>query len=146
MRMDAEPIEIEVVQPADWPRPRGYANALRVPAGRDLLFMAGQVGWDSQGRLVGPDFVSQFGQALRNCVTLVEAAGGHVGDIVRFTMFCTDKQAYLTNTPSIGAVYREVMGHHYPTMSLVEVKGLIEDGACIEIEATAALSAGKAGA
>ena len=139
MRMDAEPLER--VQPVDWPRPRGYANALKVPAGRDLLFMAGQIGWDSAGKLVGSDLVSQFGQALRNCVTLVEAAGGQAGDIVRLTMFCTDKQAYLENTGAIGTVYRDVMSDHYPAMSLVEVSALIENGARIEIEATAALPA-----
>jgi enamine deaminase RidA (YjgF/YER057c/UK114 family) len=144
MRMDID--GLEVVQPTSWARPRGYANALRVPAGRDLLFMAGQIGWDAGGKLVGDDLVSQFGQALRNCVTLVEAAGGHSDHIVRFTMFCSDKQAYLQNTAAIGAVYREVMGDHYPAMSLVEVSALVEHGACIEIEATAALPTSKGGA
>jgi enamine deaminase RidA (YjgF/YER057c/UK114 family) len=143
MRMDADPLEC--VEPADWPRPRGYANAVRVPAGRDLLFMAGQIGWDARGKLVGDDLVSQFGQALRNCVRLVEEAGGNAGHIVRLTMYCTDRLAYLDATGPIGEVYREVMGKHFPTMSLVEVAGLVEEGACIEIEAIAALPARAGG-
>lgn len=140
MRMSAAPgRSIEVVLPKGWPRPRGYANGLRIPAGRDLLVLAGQIGWDASEHIVGPGFVEQFRQALANVLALVEAAGGRAEDIVRLTMFCADREAYLAALPEVGAAYREVLGRHYPTMSLVQVAGLVEPGAQIEIEATAAL-------
>lgn len=130
---------LEPVLPEGWPRPSGYSNALRVDGSRDLLFLAGQIGWDASQRLVSDDFVEQFEQALRNCVTLVEAAGGAAADIVRLTMYCSDRRAYLDALERVGEAYRRVMGRHYPTMSLVEVAALVEEGARIEIEATAAI-------
>ncbi len=132
---------LEIIQPSDWPAPRGYSNAIRVPAGQDLLFLAGQIGWDATGKLAGPDLTRQFRQALANVVRLVEAAGGRPTDIVRLTMFCKDKRDYLGEQAPIGAAYREIMGRHFPCMSLVEVANLVETGALIEIEATAALPA-----
>jgi enamine deaminase RidA (YjgF/YER057c/UK114 family) len=136
---------LEFVLPAGWPRPSGYANGVRVPAGRDLLFVAGQIGWDERGRLVAADFAGQFERALRNCLTVVEAAGGTAHDIVRLTMYCSDRAAYVRARASVGEAYRRVMGAHYPSMSLVEVAALVEEGALIEIEATAALQAGSTG-
>jgi len=130
------------VLPAGWPRPSGYSQALRVPAGRELVFVAGQVGWDAAGRFASREFVPQFEQALRNCVAIVEAAGGSAADIVRFTMFCSDRQAYLGALPEVGAAYRRVMGRHFPAMSLVQVAALVEQDALVEIEATAAVPAG----
>ena len=130
---------MESILPPGWPRPKGYSNAWRVPAGRDLLFLAGMVGWDEHERLAGPDFVAQFERALANCLALVETAGGGAGDIVRLTMFCTDRRQYLDRLPEVGAAYRRVMGRNYPAMSLVQVAALVEPGALIEIEATAAL-------
>lgn len=127
------------IQPEGWPRPSGYSHAFRAPAGRDLLFLAGQVGWDLNGRFPGRDFVAQFEQALVNCRALVEAAGGRAEDIVRLTMFCTDKRAYLDRLADVGAAYRRVLGRHYPAMSLVQVAALVESEALIEIEATAAV-------
>jgi len=150
MRMKSEgrpgTAEPSVIQPEGWPRPQGYSHAVRVPAGRDLVFLAGQVGWDLQGRFPGPDFVAQFEQALANCVALVEAAGGRVEDIVRLTMFCTDKRAYLDRLSEVGTAYRRILGRHYPAMSLVQVTALVEDQALIEIEATAAVPAAQAAA
>ena len=131
---------LETILPAGWPRPHGYAQGVRVPAGRDLLFVAGQIGWDESGHLVGSDFTAQFERALRNCVSVVEAAGGGASDVVRLTMFCSDRAAYLRELPAIGAAYRRVMGSHYPSMSLVQVAALLENGAQIEIEATAAIA------
>lgn len=130
---------LETVQPEEWPRPKGYSNAMRVPAGRDLLFLAGQIGWDAEEQMVGDDFVSQFSQALTNVVTLVELAGGRVEDIVRLTVFCVDTADYLSDPKTVGQAYRSVMGRHFPVMSLVQVAGLVEDGALLEVEATAAL-------
>ena len=131
---------LQVVLPEGWAPPRGYSNGLRVPAGRDLLFVSGQVAWDEAGRLIDTGFAGQFERALRNCVTVVEAAGGGAADIVRLTMFCSDRRDYLSHLGEVGQAYRRVMGSHYPPMSLVEVAGLLEDGARIEIEATAALT------
>lgn len=128
-----------VVQPEGWPRPRGYANGWLVPAGHDLLVLAGQIGWDESERLVSERFVDQFGQALANVATLVAAAGGGVEHIVRLTMYCTDKQQYLADLDGVGRAYQSVMGRHYPAMAMVQVADLVETGALIEIEATAAL-------
>ena len=138
MRMMSE-VPVATVLPESWPRPRGYSNGLRVPAGRDLLFLAGQIGWDEHEQLVGPDFVSQFEQALRNVVAVVEAAGGQVADVVRLTIFCKSKHEYLDEQRAVGEAYRRVMGSHYPCMSLLEVRDLVEEGAVVEVEATAAL-------
>lgn len=131
---------LQTVLPDGWQRPSGYANGIRVPAGRDLLFVAGQIGWDASQRLVSTDFCAQFEQALRNCVAVVEAAGGSASDIVRLSMFCSDREAYAEQQAEVGAAYRRVMGRHYPSMSLVQVAALLEPGARIEIEATAALA------
>lgn len=135
---DARPLV--PVQPESWPRPKGYANGWRVPAGRDLLFVAGQIGWNAEERIESDDFVDQLEQALHNCVAVVEAAGGTAEDIVRLTMFCVDTQVYTDRIKDVGAAYRRVMGKHYPVMSLLRVAGLLEKGAQIEIEATAALA------
>ncbi|MBM3984655.1 MAG: RidA family protein [Planctomycetes bacterium] len=132
---------LRVVLPEGWPRPSGYSQGLRVAAGHELVFVSGQVGWDARGALVSADFVAQFEQALRNCVAVVEAAGGRAGDIVRLTMFCADRHEYLARLAEVGAAYRRVMGRHYPVMSLVEVAALLEEGARIEVEATAAVPA-----
>lgn len=137
MRMDDD--AIRAVLPTGWPRPKGYSQAFRVPAGRDLVFVSGQVGWDEAERFVGDAFVAQFEQALRNCVAIVEAAGGAADDIVRLTMYCRDKREYLGDLRAVGDAYRRVMGRHFPAMALVEVAGLVEERARIEIEATAAI-------
>jgi enamine deaminase RidA (YjgF/YER057c/UK114 family) len=148
MRMsdaDPEPSPLQVVLPEGWPRPRGYSQAIRVPPGRELLFVSGQVGWDERGRFGSADFVPQFEQALRNCAAVVVAAGGSAADIVRLTMFCRDRRAYLDRQREVGEAYRRVMGGHYPAMALMEVSALMEDGAQVEIEATAAVPAGRKG-
>lgn len=136
---------LRVVLPEGWPRPSGYSQGLRVPAGRELVFVAGQVGWDASGRLVAPEFVPQFEQALRNCVAVVQAAGGRAEDIVRLTLFCADRREYLARLDDVGAAYRRVMGRHFPAMSLVEVAALLEEGARVEVEATAAVPAAAGG-
>jgi enamine deaminase RidA (YjgF/YER057c/UK114 family) len=135
----AEPAGLFSVQPEGWPRPKGYSNGVRVPAGRDLLFVAGQIGWNAQAEFETDVFAEQFEQALRNCLAVVEAAGGSAADVVRFTMFCTDKAVYMEQIAAVGEAYRRVMGKQFPSMSLVEVAALLEARAQIEIEATAAL-------
>ena len=130
---------LETLLPEGWPRPKGYANGVRVPAGRDLVFVAGMVGWNTDERIVGTDFVAQFEQALRNVLAVVERGGGTAGDVVRMTVFVTDLEAYRSRLPEVGDAWRRVMGRTYPAMSLLQVKGLLEEGALVEIEATAAI-------
>ena len=128
------------VLPEGWPRPKGYANGWRVPAGRDLLLLAGQIGWDEHEKLVDGGFAAQFRQALANVRRIVEAAGGGVEDVFRLTIFVADRRAYLQDLAAVGEAYREVFGRHYPCMSLLEVAALLAPGAEVEIEATAALA------
>jgi enamine deaminase RidA (YjgF/YER057c/UK114 family) len=136
---------VRAIQPEGWPRPSGYANGILVPAGRDLLFVAGQIGWDENQRVVSDDFVAQFEQALINCLAVVRAAGGGPEDVVRLTIYVTDKSSYLDRLRDVGQAWKAVMGRHYPAMALVVVAGLVEEGARVEIEATAALAARDTG-
>ena len=110
-----------------------------IPLCRSLCRRRWQVGWDTDDRLVSDRFAEQFEQALRNCVAVVVAAGGRSEDIVRLTMFCVDRRAYQEARQEIGIAYRRVMGVHYPAMSLLEVRALLEEKALVEIEATAAI-------
>jgi len=129
----------ETVNPQGWPRPRGYSNGVAVsvgPHGR-LLAIAGQIGWDERGALAGADIASQTAQALRNVMAVLAAANGDAGHLVRLTWYVTDKRAYKAAEKEIGAAYRQIVGDHYPAMTLVQVADLLEDGALIEIEATA---------
>lgn len=128
----------KVVNPDSWAAPKGYSNGMLMEPGR-LLFVAGQVAWDGDCQIVSSDFGAQFRQALENVVTVVREAGGTPEHIGRLTIYVTDKSLYLAETREVGAGYREVMGKHFPAMALVEVKGLVEDGALIEIEATAVI-------
>jgi len=128
------------IHPVGWAKPKGYCNGVLVDGAPRLLFVAGQVAWDAEQRLVGPgDFVAQFEQALRNVVAVVSEAGGLPQHIARLTIFVTDKELYLARVKEVGAAYREVVGRHFPAMSVVQVAGLLEEGALVEIEATAAL-------
>lgn len=127
---------VGIVQPADWPRPSGYANGIAA-SGR-LVFVAGQVGWNPQtGAFDSDDFAAQTAQALRNVAAVLAAGGATPHQVVRMTWYITDKTAYLAARGEIGRAWREIMGKHYPAMSVVVVSGLIEDRAKVEIEATA---------
>ncbi|RMD88903.1 MAG: RidA family protein [Alphaproteobacteria bacterium] len=125
------------VQPEGWPRPKGYANGV-LAEGR-VLFVAGQIGWTSEGRFESHDFIGQAEQALANVRAVVEAAGGRPEHITRLTWYVTDKREYLARQAEVGAAYRRVMGRHFPAMTMVVVSGLVEDEALVEIEATAVL-------
>jgi enamine deaminase RidA (YjgF/YER057c/UK114 family) len=103
-----------------------------------FLFVSGQVGWDETGAF-SPDLVAQIRRALLNICAVVEAAGGKPDQIVRLTWYVTDRQAYKAQLAEIGAAYREIIGRHFPAMSVVEVSGLVEDEARVEIEATVAM-------
>ncbi|MET0625166.1 MAG: RidA family protein [Pyrinomonadaceae bacterium] len=130
---------MKTINPKSLGRPRGYANGQLTAPGPRLLFVAGQIGWDEQQRLVGDDFVEQFDRALRNVLAVVVEAGGAPGGVARMVVYVTDKREYAARTAEIGERWRALMGRHYPAMALVEVKGLLEDGAKVEIEATAVL-------
>lgn len=129
------------IDPPTLAPPKGYANGLLMEPGR-LLFVAGQIGWTRESTLVSAELTAQFEQALRNVLDVVEAAGGSPEHIGRFTIYVTDKRRYLAETKTIGGVYRTLMGRHYPAMALVEVADLVEDGALVEIEATAVIPSG----
>lgn len=125
------------IQPDGWKPAKGYANGM-VAEGR-MLFIGGQIGWTAEQRFETDDFIGQMSQALRNIADVVRAAGGEVTDIVRLTWFVTDKKEYLARQKEIGAAYREVMGYHFPAMTMIVVAALVEDAAQVEIEATAVL-------
>ena len=102
-----------------------------------ILAIAGQVGWDAQGRLVSDDFVEQFAQALQNVVEVVEAAGGKAANLIRLQILVGSKDEYLASVKALGPEYKRLMGKHFPAMTLVEVKSLYEPGAQVEIEGLA---------
>ena len=124
------------LHPSHWRRPKGYANGIAASPGR-TLFLGGQVGWNAEQEIESDDFVRQVEQTLRNIVEILAEAEAGPEHLVRLTWFVTDKREYLDNLPSIGAAYREVIGRHYPAMSLLQVVGLVEERARVEIEATA---------
>lgn len=127
----------EILQPAQWMRPRGYSNGIAA-TGR-YVALAGQIGWNAQQEFAGDDFVSQAAQALRNVVAILAEAGAGPEHLVRLTWYVTDKREYLAAGRELGALYREIVGAHYPAMTLVEVSALLEDRAKVEIEATAVI-------
>lgn len=124
------------VRPANWPAGSGYAHGFSAE-GRGV-FLAGQIGWDPVTQTVVPGgMAAQVRQALANIVTLLQAAGAEATHLVRLTWFITDREAYLRDRKAIGAAYRELIGRHFPPMSVIVVAGLLEPGAVVEIEATA---------
>jgi len=127
----------KIVQPEGWPRPKGYANGV-LAQGR-MLFVAGQVGWNEKEQFDSDDFVRQTEQALKNIVAVLTEAGAKPEHIARMTWYVTDKAEYLDRLAEIGKVYKAVIGAVYPAMSLVQVAGLVEVGAKLEIEATAVI-------
>lgn len=133
-------MQVDLVNPADWKSPKGYNNGVLISGAQRLLFVAGQVAWDAEQCLVGAgDFVAQFERALENVVAVVTAAGGRPEHILRLTIYVTDKRDYSEGLREVGAAYRRVLGRHYPAMALLQVAGLLEEGALVEIEATAGL-------
>ncbi len=133
-------VRLAMINPEALGAPRGFSHGVLAPAGCRLLFVAGQVGWDGEQRLVAGGFAPQFGRALENIRAVVESAGGRVEEICRFTIYVTDRTQYERDLAAVGEAYRRVMGRHFPAMALVEVAALLEPGALVEIEATAALS------
>jgi len=123
------------LQPPGWPEPRGYANG--IAASGELVFVAGQIGWDETGAFPYEDLAGQVGQALRNTVAVLAEAGAGPEHVVRMTWYITSRDEYLADVKAVGAAYREVMGRHFPVMAVVEVTALMEGSAKVEIETTA---------
>jgi enamine deaminase RidA (YjgF/YER057c/UK114 family) len=126
---------MKVLQPPGWPAPRGYANG--VAASGTQVFVAGQIGWNAQGRFESDDLVAQVRQALLNVRAVLAEAGATPQHIVRMTWYLTDKNDYLARGREIGAAYREIIGSYAVAMSALQVAGLMEDRARVEIEVTA---------
>jgi enamine deaminase RidA (YjgF/YER057c/UK114 family) len=131
---DASP---QFLHPPHWKRAKGYANGV-VAEGR-TVFVAGQIGWNAAQKFESEDFVAQVRRALENVVAVVHEAGGTPAHVTRLTWYITDKKEYLSRLAEVGEAYRSVMGRHFPAMTVVQVTGLMEDQARVEIEACAVL-------
>jgi enamine deaminase RidA (YjgF/YER057c/UK114 family) len=128
------------INPESLGAPSGYSNGLLADAGGKLLFIAGQIAWNEKQQIVSDDFVEQFDRALANVITVVNAARGKAEDVVRLVIYVTDKREYRSRTREVGERYRKHMGKHFPAMVLVEVAGLLDDRAKVEIEGIALIS------
>jgi enamine deaminase RidA (YjgF/YER057c/UK114 family) len=128
---------MQILQPPGWARPKGFSNGIS-SQGR-LVFIGGQIGWSGQGEWIDRSFAGQFRQALKNILEVLAQAGGKPEHLVRLTWYVLDRKEYLASLKELGAAYRELMGRHYPTMAVVQVSGLVEDAARLEIEATAVI-------
>lgn len=128
---------MQILQPPGWARAKGFSNG--IAASGKLVFIAGQVGWTGEGEWKARDFAGQFRQALANILEVLAQANGKPEHIVRLTWYVLDKHEYLSSLKAVGQAYRELMGRHYPTMAVVQVSGLVEDEARLEIEATAVI-------
>ncbi|MEP7328086.1 MAG: RidA family protein [Betaproteobacteria bacterium] len=123
--------------PDGWKSPIGYANG--IVASGHIVFIAGQVGWDSQQRFHSDALAPQFDQALANILAILAEAGGTARHICRITAYCSSRSGYLAARPALGPIWRRHMGAHYPAMSMIFVSDLLDHPACIELEATAVL-------
>jgi enamine deaminase RidA (YjgF/YER057c/UK114 family) len=125
----------EILEPPGWRAPRGYSNGIAV-RGRQI-YVAGQIGWDAQGRFASDRLPEQVQQTLENIVAVLAAARAEPRHLVRLTWYVTSRDEYLREAKAIGAAYRAVIGRHFPAMSVVQVSALVEPRAKVEIEATA---------
>ena len=128
---------MKAINPDGLAKPRGYSHGMKGQG--ELLFVAGQIGWNREGRMVSADFVDQFDKALENVLDVVWGAGGKPDSVARMVVYVTDKREYRERAKAVGEAWRRRMGRHYPAMALVEVKSLLEDDAKVEIEAVALL-------
>jgi enamine deaminase RidA (YjgF/YER057c/UK114 family) len=132
---------MDILLPKGWAPPIGYANGIAVAPGR-IVFIAGQVGWDAEQKFHSTDVAPQFDQALQNVLAVLSEAGGRPEHICRITAFCCDKPAYLAARSQLGAIWKRLMGRHYPCMSMIFVSDLLDSPGKIELEATAVVPAG----
>jgi enamine deaminase RidA (YjgF/YER057c/UK114 family) len=130
-------MSMQILQPPGWAKAKGFSNG--IAARGKLVFIAGQVGWTGEGKWQAHDFAGQFRQALQNIISVLKEANGEPQHIVRLTWYVLDKKEYLGSLRQVGLAYRQLMGRHYPAMAVVQVGGLIEDQARLEIEATAVI-------
>jgi len=126
---------MKILHPPGWKSTPGYANG--IAARGTLIFISGQIGWNASGQFETDDFVAQAKVALANVVAVLHEAGGKPEHIVRMTWYVVDKREYVAAQRELGIAYRDVMGRHFPAMTAIEVKALIEERAKVEIEATA---------
>jgi enamine deaminase RidA (YjgF/YER057c/UK114 family) len=129
---------MKILQPPGWATPKGYSNGIAVKGGT-VVFVAGQVAFNSKNIIQEKTFSGQFRQTLRNTLAVLAQAGGRPEHIVRMTWYILDKKEYLGAIKEVGAAYRELIGRHYPAMAVVQVSGLIEEEAKLEIETTAVI-------
>ena len=130
-----------LINPESLGTPTGYSNGLLTEAGGKLLFIAGQIAWNENQEIVSNDFIEQFDKALANVIAVVTAAGGEPANIARLVIYVTNKLEYRERTKEVGEHYRKHMGKHFPAMALVQVAGLLDDAAKVEIEGIAVLPA-----
>jgi len=126
---------MKILQPANWPRPKGYSNG--ISAHGRLVFTAGMIGWDEKEMIVSHRLEVQFGQALRNIIAVLAEDGAGPEHIVRLTIYVTDRSEYMSRRDDLAPIWKSIMGSHFPAIALVEVKGLVNSAALVEIEATA---------
>jgi enamine deaminase RidA (YjgF/YER057c/UK114 family) len=134
-------MSFQLINPEALGAPSGYSNGLLVDGGGKLLFIAGQIAWDNNQKIVSDDFVEQFDKALANVITVLRAAGGEPDNIARLVIYVTNKIEYRERTREVGNCYRKHMGKHFPAMVLVQVAGLLDDRAKLEIEGMAVIPA-----
>ena len=134
-------MSFKLINPEALGTPSGYSNGLLADSGGKLLFIAGQIAWDNNQNIISDDFVEQFDKALSNVVTVLRAAGGEPDNLVRLVIYVADKIEYRERTKEIGERYRKHLGKHFPAMVLVQVAGLLDDGAKVEIEGMAVIPA-----
>lgn len=134
-----EGLSVRALHPAGWAPSKGFSNGIAAE-GRQV-FVAGQIGWNAQQEIVSDDFVAQVDQALRNIVEILAEAGARPEHLVRLTWYVTDKREYLARAREVGQAYQNVIGRHYPAMTLVQVAALLEERAKVEIESTAVVPA-----
>jgi len=130
-----------LINPEALGAPSGYSNGVLVDGGGKLLFIAGQIAWDHNQKIVSDDFVEQFDKALANVITVLRAAGGEAENIARLVIYVTNKIEYRERTKEVGDRYRKHMGKHFPAMVMVQVAGLLDDRAKVEIEGMAVIPA-----
>ncbi|HEU4724936.1 MAG TPA: RidA family protein [Candidatus Eisenbacteria bacterium] len=136
-------MNFDIVNPPELGVPKGWNNGLLAPRDGRILFIAGQAGWEEDAPGSPPDFAGQFARALDRVLAVVTAAGGAPADLARLTIYVVDVEAYRASRKAIGAIWRERMGRHFPAVALLEVKGLVDRGAVVEMEATAVLGGAR---
>jgi enamine deaminase RidA (YjgF/YER057c/UK114 family) len=136
-------VSLEIVNPESLGAPKGWNNGMLAPSGGRLLFVAGQAGWENDAAGAAPGFAAQFARALDKVLTVVRAAGGAPDDVARMTVYVTDLSAWRASLEPQGEAWRARFGKHYPAMALLEVKGLVDRGALVEIEATAVVGGSR---